>query len=132
MTMLDNIVAWVSPQAGLRRVRARAALSALRAYEGAGTGRRTDNWRTTSASANAEVAPSVAKLRDRSRDAVRNNPYARRAIATLTASAVGTGIQAKWPGRAVDPVWKQWVLEGGLLRRAGLLRTASTHCPRRI
>jgi hypothetical protein len=80
VTWLDRAIGWVSPKAGLTRVRARAALQLMRAYEGASLGRRTSGWRTTGASANTEIAGALPRLRARSRDLVRNNPYARRAI----------------------------------------------------
>lgn len=66
-------------------------------YEGAKTGRRTEGWATTGTSANAEIQTSLAKLRERSRDLIRNNPHASKAVAVLTANSIGTGIipQAK-------------------------------------
>jgi capsid protein len=58
-------------------------------------------------SANAEIAPAIATLRNRSRDQVRNNPYARRAIAKLVSASIGTGIMAR-PPEPVAKVWKRW------------------------
>ena len=65
--MLDQFIAWIAPETALRRARARAALSALgaRAYEGASRADRMSDWRTTSNSAAAEVAPALELLRDR-------------------------------------------------------------------
>jgi hypothetical protein len=60
VTWLDRAIGWMSPGAGLSRARARAALQTLRAYEGATIGRRTSGWRTTGASANAEIAGALA------------------------------------------------------------------------
>jgi len=47
--------------------------------------------------ANTEVGASLINLRNRSRDLLRNNPYASKAIAELVGNTVGTGIvpQAK-------------------------------------
>ncbi len=114
MNWLDKSIAWFSPQAGLRRVRARTAAQALLSYEGAKVGRRTDGWFTSGTSANAEIGPALARLRERSQDLVRNNPYAERAINELTAQAIGTGIMAQARtdsdelNRAIDAEWEQW------------------------
>ena len=117
MNALDRIIAAFSPAAALKRVGARAALDratarsgqAVRAYEGAKTGRRTGGWITGSSSADAEVGSSAAKLRDRSRALCRDNPYASRARDTFVANVVGTGITAK-PGDA-KAAWDRWVNE---------------------
>lgn len=111
MTWLDRAIGWMSPQSGLKRVRARAALQLMRAYEGASVGRRTTNWRTTGASANAEIATALPRMRARSRDLVRNNPYARRAISALVGNAVGVGITLGIQNAQAAKAWKLWVAE---------------------
>ena len=50
-----------------------------RSYEGARVGRRTEGWVVAGTSANAEIGTALARLRDRSRDLVRNNAYAAKA-----------------------------------------------------
>src|SRR4051812_11833998 len=108
---LDRGIGWLFPGWGLSRVRARAALRVMghmdRSYEGSRVTRRTSGWTTAGTSANAEIAPAISTLRNRSRDQVRNNPYARRAIAKLVSASVGTGIMARFPEN-VAPVWKRW------------------------
>jgi lambda family phage portal protein len=61
-------------------------------YEGAKGGRRTQNWKTSNADANAEIAPDLQTLRNRSRDLIRSNPHGARAASIVVNSAVGTGI----------------------------------------
>ena len=97
MNLIDRIVSYVSPEAGLKRARARAATGILNAYEGASISRRTEGWRTVGSDANAETRASLSVLRNRSRDLVRNNPYASKAVAVIANNVVGTGIlpQAK-------------------------------------
>ena len=74
MNWLDRAIGAVSPGAGLRRERRRQALQLMqRAYEGAKVGRRTDGWVTAGSGANSEIAPALSRLRERSRDLVRNN-----------------------------------------------------------
>lgn len=108
MNWLDNAIAYISPTRGFKRARARMALDVMRAYEGAKLGRRTDGWITKGTSANAEIQPALTFVRNRSRDLVRNNPYANKAINTLVARSIGTGIQAK---SSIGKLWKQWIKE---------------------
>jgi lambda family phage portal protein len=75
-------------------------------YEGASAGRRAYGWYAASTDANVELMGSLIWLRNRSRDLVRNNPYAANAITTLAgivpkAKTGNTGIDkivdAEWP-----------------------------------
>ncbi len=110
MNLLDKIVGFISPATQLKRARARAALDIVgRAYDGAKTGRRTSGWTTGGNSANAEITPALSLLRNRSRDLVRNNPYAAKAINSLVSNAVGTGITPTLSdGQAL---WQKWATE---------------------
>jgi len=96
MNWLDRAIGAVAPGAALRRARQRQALGHLtRAYEGARTGRRTDGWVASGTSANAEIGPALSRLRERSRDLVRNNPYATKAVEAMVSNLVGTGIMPR-------------------------------------
>jgi lambda family phage portal protein len=113
---LDRTISWISPAAGLRRLRARHAADLVQlAYEGARTDRRTGGWHTTGTSANAEIGPALTKLRERSRDLVRNNAYAARAVAEITGNTIGTGITAQartgepFLDRLINSVWAEWI-----------------------
>ena len=46
-----------------------------RGYTGAMVSRLTSDWMSTQASADAEIRGNLRRLRDRSREMVRNNPY---------------------------------------------------------
>lgn len=115
---IDKLVGYFSPQAGLKRQRARLAQSAFeklqRGYEGASTGRRTEGWAARSSSSNVEIAKALPRLRDRSRDLCRNNPYAARAKQVIVSNTVGTGIlprisaRSKARAAAVMDLWKKW------------------------
>ena len=96
MNILDRVVAAISPEMGLLRVRARGAMDVLRReYDGAKTGRRTDGWITAGNDANAEIAVASTRLRNRARDLVRNNPFAAKAVVTYASSMVGSGIRPR-------------------------------------
>lgn len=95
---LENTIGWLNPQAGARRAQARVMmtrLNALSGYDGAGTGRRNQNWNTSNTSSNQELRGALAILRARHRDLVRNNPYAASAVGVLQRNIVGTGIRPR-------------------------------------
>jgi len=64
-----------------------------RAYDSASGGYRTDGWTTTSSDANSEIDAGLSKIRDRSRDAVRNQPLYGGAVTKVANKIVGTGIR---------------------------------------
>lgn len=66
---------------------------ARRQYQGALISRLTADWLATQSSADAEIRTSLRKLRDRSREMVRNNPYAKQAKRTTQINVIGTGIK---------------------------------------
>lgn len=115
---LDKTVSFISPTAGAKRMRARLIESQIsniaRKYDGASVGRRTEGWKATNASPEMEIAAALPRLRARSRDLVRNEPYAKRALAAVKNNVIGPGIMAK----AVSPksgreknfnmLWREW------------------------
>lgn len=109
--VLDRVIGYVSPKARLRREYYRSALSK---YEGASKEKRMSGWKTRSTSANTEIRGALHTLRDRSRDLIRNNPYATAAAREIPAHTVGEGIipQARGRTRAqtqrIERIAKQW------------------------
>ncbi len=77
---------------GLQRV-PRQQPRRRRNYAGAIISRLTSDWMSTRSSADAEIRNSLSKLRDRSREMVRNNPYAKQAKRTTQVNVVGSGIK---------------------------------------
>ena len=63
-----------------------------RSYQGALISRLTNDWRTSQLSPDAEVRQGLRKLRDRSRELIRNNPYAKQAKRSTQLNIVGTGM----------------------------------------
>jgi len=111
MNAIDKIVAYFSPSAALNRQRARIMSDAIRSYEGATQKNRQKNWRTRSTDQNAEAQSTIKTLRNRSRDLVRNNPWAFRACQVIENNTVGTGIlpQAQGPRKKQkQDMWEQW------------------------
>ena len=62
----------------------------LRSYAGAQKGRLFADFFSNSKSADAELAPALRTLRDRSRELARNDSYVKRYLALLSANVVGT------------------------------------------
>lgn len=119
MGWFTDLLGKVSPEAALRRANATRALEATqaRSFDGASKGRRLKNWRTTGASANAEHSAAASTLRNRSRDLVRNDGYAKRAVEIMGECSIGGGIIPK-PAtgsdaldRAIREAFEEWSQE---------------------
>lgn len=120
MNFLDRVIGVVSPQAAFKRMQYRSAVGVLeeyekkRAYDAASKGRRTDGWKATGTSANSELYYALETLRNRSRELVRNNPYAKRIVKVMPNNTIGTGIRptplvdSKQTAKRVKAVWKDW------------------------
>ena len=93
-----------------------------RMYEGARVNRLTSDWVTAGTSADAEIKGSLPRLRNRSRQLVRDNDYARQAIRAVRNNVIGTGIKMQAQVRmlrgggrldqqvndAIEAAWMQW------------------------
>jgi lambda family phage portal protein len=93
---LDRVILAVAPSAGQRRIEARAKAAAITKavalYDGARRSYRTSGRVAGTTSANSEIERALGRLRDVSRDLVRNNPYAARAVSIIASNVVGAGI----------------------------------------
>lgn len=126
---LDRAIGWVDPVAGVRRARYRAALTAVEklSYDGARTGRRTDGWTTGGTSANAEISAGGSILRERARDLVRNNAWAKNARFQFRSKLVGTGIRPRANtgkpalDRRLNELWAEFNTFGNAEGRVPLL-----------
>lgn len=108
MTLLDRLLGYFDPNAGLRRMRAREMLT--RAYEGAS---KKDGWkpRRAGASANTDHMADASELRSRARALVQNVPYISRGLDALVANVVGTGITPRSlssEAATIDALWDEW------------------------
>lgn len=93
----------------------------LRMYAGARISRLNADWFSRWSSADAEIKTSLRLLRDRSRQLVRDNPYARQAKRTTQINVIGQGIQMQAQVMALrgkkrddrinttlEAAWRQW------------------------
>lgn len=115
----DRVVGFFSPSALVGRKRAKIHSEYLsRKYEGATSGRRAGGWVAGGGSANSEIAGSKINLRNRSRDLIRNNPYAARGVQVITNNVVGKGIKTKikldtratisTKEKRINAIWRAW------------------------
>lgn len=91
-----------SRQAARQRMRARSILASH--YDAAGTSRRTHGWRRLGGGPNEIGDASLQRLRDVSRDLVRNNGHAQSALQVIQDDVVGRGIRPLTP----HGPWKEW------------------------
>lgn len=102
LNLIDRMVGYLAPKTALRRAYYRTRLDVVAQFEGASKADRVSRWRTRSTSANSEARPALRLLRDRSRDLVRNNPYAAAAVREIPAHTVGDGIIPRARGRTPE------------------------------
>ena len=92
--MLDRVIGYFNPVAGLQRQQARGMSAVMGGYTGAS--RRSSwgrKWQVSKGDANTDLLPDLPTLRERSRDLVRNNPVATGAINTAVTNVVGSGLR---------------------------------------
>lgn len=95
-TIADRLVAWIDPEAGLRRHRARTMLAMTGGFTGGRRDRRqTQEWKTRAGSADADLLPDLDVMRARSRALMMNAPLAAGGVNTVVTNVVGTGLRAQ-------------------------------------
>jgi lambda family phage portal protein len=93
MNLIDKAISVFSPDAGVRRARARIVLNEVRKFEAASTSsRRTKNWRAKDSGSNIEIQESLTTLRARSRQLHRDSALARRITDILVNNVAGKGV----------------------------------------
>jgi len=123
---IDGVIGFFSPAAAARRMAARYVARTMfgSEYRGASRDRTTYDWNPRGYSADESLLYELPTLRSRSRDLVRNNPYAAGAIDTVTVNVVGSGLrpQSRIPHeligipkgsadefqRQAEYIWHQW------------------------
>ena len=96
---VDRLVSVFSPRRGLERLKARAALHLVTGGGGYDAGRSDSpglkSYNPSNGSGITDIHPGLGKIRERSRDLVRNDAIASGAVANLVGNAIGTGLRAK-------------------------------------
>lgn len=93
LTLPDRLVNWWNPVRGRERFQARAMMAMSGAYKSTRRDRRAlRSWNPSSGSADADVLPELAGLRDQAMDLERTDPLAAGAVGNSVSSVVGTGL----------------------------------------
>lgn len=120
MDIITKFLSFAAPKMAAQRMKNQFAVkmmaTELRNYEGAGRGRRFNNWGYGVTSQNQKIAEALPKLRERSRDLSRNYGFSKNAIRRIGNNVVGTGVLASPVSKTKDKkeeeltksVWKEW------------------------
>lgn len=98
MTLLDKVIAEISPQTALKRIQARRQLEFLNygtgyARHGASHAKKSlTSWTTGGSDADSDIVDNIKTLRDRSRDLYMGAPIATGAIKTVRTNVIGSGL----------------------------------------
>ena len=127
----ERAIAVVSPGWALKRSINRMGLEHARSYDAAKGGRRTSGWTATSGSANSELSEGISRIRNRARDTIRNNEYAKRAVGVYGSNVVGYGISIVPKNKPEQTSWTAWSNSldcdaDGTCNLAGLVRLIVT------
>lgn len=112
--LIDRTIGIFSPKTELKRRMIRTGSNNIRAYDAATKGRRGAGWRSVGKGPKDGLC-GLSTLRERSRDLVRNNGYAKKAVGGIVANTVGTGIQLQFiseggnnSGQRANKAFKKW------------------------
>lgn len=118
--LLDNVVNFFSPTRGRARMAARyhqqIMADSVRRYSSANPKGKT-SWYASGSSANTEVQIAGQRLRNISRELVRNNPYAQKAVKAIASNTVGSGIRPSVDytdenvATKIKELWEGWADE---------------------
>lgn len=126
-TGIDNIISFFSPRVGFKRKMYREAINISQkfgAYKGASRDRLRSSWIPGGGSADQDLLPELADIRERSRDLNRNDAHASGITSTMTINVIGTGIKPQSRvdkeslgivdkstenfQRKAERIWKRW------------------------
>jgi lambda family phage portal protein len=114
MNRFEKFISFLSPSLALGRAKSFFALEQIRKYDAGSHSKRTQGWQANGGSSNVEILGALSTLRNRSRELVRNNPYAKKAIQIISNNVIGMGIRPKLTNaKKRDQVnilkaWKSW------------------------
>lgn len=91
--IIDKAVSFISPSLGAKRAKDRIIEANMLSYIAADTDRgATRNWNPKALSADGDTIKDLPKIRERSRDAIRNQPLASALINTMADNVVDKGL----------------------------------------
>lgn len=111
---LDNIIGYISPEAGARREAWRQSLNEIRHYDAGAHDRLNAGWLAYNQSAEQTDRYNRETVRARARDLERNSDMANSVIGAFKRNVVGLGwtLQARTPSetlnREIEKQWREW------------------------
>lgn len=114
MSWLDNLIGWISPEAGAKREAWKQTLQEMRNYDAGSYGRGSANWYVINQSAEYTDRYSRDTVRARARDLERNSDMMNSIIGPFVRNVVGKGpvLQAETPksklNDQIEALWKTW------------------------
>lgn len=114
MNWLDNMIGWLSPEAGYKREAYRRALEESRNYDAAGYGWPNSNWRVFNESAEMTDRYSRETVRARARDLERNSDIMNSVIGAYKRNVYGAGYRLRTNtgdqelDRSLEKLWMKW------------------------
>lgn len=123
--LIDKAVAVFAPATAARRAYARGVYRRVskRAYDAAKRDRTNSSWRTSNQSADRALSGEADVVRQRARDLIRNNAYARGALDAIVANVIGCGITPRPAleddarNAAILKAWNKWCEESDVTGR---------------
>jgi lambda family phage portal protein len=119
MNWIDKILLEVAPSFAAKRFAARGKAKILndasRSFEAATRTKRGNSlgFGMSDSNPNVDIQTDIALIRNRSRNAYKNNRKAKKAIRVVSLNTIGKGIRPAWRGtksqeKAISSVWKDW------------------------
>ena len=108
LTAFERVAGFFSPGYAAKRAYQRNQLELVRKYDGASRKPRNKNWKAPIISKNEEIKGASTVLVGRSRDLYNNNPYAKRAIDSITTNVIGKGIKVDFEDKVMEDLFKPW------------------------
>lgn len=100
MNVLDKIVTFVSPSAGMRRIQARLSMAAMgevqKRYAAASPSRTRDDWNPVTAGENSVLLKRLVQMRAAATQQVRDNPLALRVVDLWVMHLIGDGMKTEF------------------------------------
>jgi capsid protein len=114
-SLVDNTIAVFSPSWAAKRAIARKRLNQIsRSYDAGKKTRTNADWKVFNQSADRTLLADADLIRARARDLVRNDAYARRAVAAIQDNVIGCGIVPRPnvgsddQNKIIRESWQQW------------------------
>ena len=114
LSWLDNAIAFLSPEWGVKRAAWRFAYQEIRNYDAGNTGRLNAGWSVSNVSAEMTDRASREYVRARARDLERNSDMMNSILWARKRNVIGSGfqLQAKTSGEdlntELEKLWKKW------------------------